>query len=60
MSGIPLLAEGPFKCYVMQWGGGVVSFPGKKRYEGVRFNVTSVTRGWVGVKFLGKQRYVTL
>ena len=37
-----------------------VSFPGKKRYEGVRFNVTSVTRGWVGVKFPGKKRYVTL
>ena len=39
------------------WG---VSFPGKKRYEGVRFNVISVTRGWVGVKFPGKKRYVTL
>ena len=25
-----------------------VSFPGKKRYEGVRFNVISATRGWVG------------
>ena len=32
-----------------------VSFPGKKRYEGVRFNGISVTRGWVGVKFLGKK-----
>ena len=44
----------------MQWvvgGGG--NFPGKKRYEGVRFNVISVTRGWVGVKFTGKKRYVT-
>ena len=30
--------------------GGGVSFPGKKCYEGVRFNVISVTRGWVGVK----------
>ena len=37
-----------------------VSFPGKKRYEGVRSNVISVTREWVGVKFLGKKRYVTL
>ena len=37
-----------------------VSFPGKKCYEGVRFNVISVTRGWVGVKFPGKKRYVTL
>ena len=41
-------------------GGGGVSFPGKKRYERVRFNVISVTRGWVGVKFPGKKRYVTL
>ena len=32
----------------------------KKRYEGVRFNVISVTRGWAGVKFPGKKRYVTL
>ena len=32
-----------FKCYVMPRGG--VSFPGKKRYEGVRFNIISVTRG---------------
>ena len=32
----------------------------KKRYEGVRYNVISVTRGWVGVKFPGKKRYVTL
>ena len=24
-----------------------VRFSGKKRYEGVRFNVISVTRGWV-------------
>ena len=37
-----------------------VNFPGKKRYEGVRFNVISVTMGWVGVKFPEKQRYVTL
>ena len=41
-------------------GRGGVSFPGKKRYEGVRFNVITVTRGLVGVKFLGKKRYVTL
>ena len=41
-------------------GDGGVSFPGKKRYEGVRFNVISVTRGWVGVKFPGKKCYVTL
>ena len=40
--------------------GGGVSFLGKERYEGVPFNVISVTRGWVGVKFPGKKRYVTL
>ena len=37
-----------------------VSFPGKKCYEGVRFNVISVARGCVGIKFPGKKRYVTL
>ena len=36
-------------------GGGGVSFHGKKRYEDVRFNVISVTRGWAGVKFPGKK-----
>ena len=36
-------------------GGGGVKFPGRKRYEGVRFNVISVTRGWVGVQFTGKK-----
>ena len=36
--------------------GGVI-FSGKKRYEGVSCNVT---RGWVGVQFPGKKRYVTL
>ena len=41
-------------------GGGRASFPGKKRYEGLSFNVISVTRGWVGVKFPGKKCYVTL
>ena len=49
---------GPSKCYVTRYiGGGGVTFPGKKRYEDVRFNVISVTRGWVGVKFPGKNRY---
>ena len=37
-------------------GGGGVKFSGKKHYEGVRFNVISVTRGWVGVQFPGKKR----
>ena len=41
-------------------GGGGVIFARKKRYEGVRSNVISVTRGWVGVNFPGKKRYVTL
>ena len=36
--------KGPFKCYVTQMGVGGVDFSGKKRYEGVRFNVISVTR----------------
>ena len=34
-------------------------FQEKIFYEGVRFNVISVTRGWV-VKFPGKKLYVTL
>ena len=29
-------------------GGGGIIFSGKKCYEGVRFNVISVMRGWVG------------
>ena len=41
-------------------GGGGVRFSGKKRYEGVRFNGISDMRGWVGVKFPEKKRYVTL
>ena len=41
-------------------GGGGVNFSEEKRYEGVRFNVISVTRGWVGVQIPGKKRYVTL
>ena len=32
-------------------GGGGVTFSGEKHYEGVWFNVISVTRGWVGVNF---------
>ena len=35
-------------------GGSGVSFPGKKRDEGVLFNIISVTMGWVGVTFSGK------
>ena len=43
--------------------GGGVQFSGKKRYEGVRFNVISATRRWVGgggVQFPEKKIYVTL
>ena len=41
-------------CYVSQMGvggGGVKKISRKKRYEGVRFNIISVMRGWVGVQF---------
>ena len=41
-------------------GGGGVAFSGEKHHEGVRFNVISVTRGCVGVKFPEKKHYVTL
>ena len=37
--------------------GGGVKFSGKKRYDGVRFNVISVTRGWVGVQLSGGKCY---
>ena len=46
--------RGPFKCYVTQWGWVGVSFPEKKHYEGVRFNVISVARGGSGSNFQGK------
>ena len=36
-------------------GVGGVIFSRKKRYEGVRFNVICVTRGWVGVPFSEKK-----
>ena len=41
-------------------GGGGVTFSGRKHYEGVRYNVISVTTRWVGVQFPGKKRYVIL
>ena len=37
-----------------------VKFPRKRWYEVVRFNVISVTRESVGVKFPGKKHYATL
>ena len=45
-----MVPKGTFKCYVTPMGVGSHIFP-KKRYEGVMFNVISVTRGWVGVQF---------
>ena len=39
--------------------GGVSNFQ-KKHYEGLWFNVISIARGWVGVNFEKKKRYVTL
>ena len=48
------MPEGPFKCYVTQMGVGGVRFCRKKRYEGVMFNVISVTREWMGVQFAEK------
>ena len=44
----------------MQTGLLGVTFSGKIRYEGVRFNVISITRGGWGSNFLKKKRYVTL
>ena len=41
------LPQGPFKCYVTQWGVGVSHFLEKNVLnEDLRFNVTSVTRRW--------------
>ena len=39
---------------VLRNADGGVWFSGKKRYEGVMFNVISVTRGWVEVQFSEK------
>ena len=46
--------KGPFKCYVTPIGVGVSNFPGEKRYEGLRFNVISITRGGWGSNFQEK------
>ena len=43
----------------MQMGSGCQIFR-KNGYDGVRFNVISVTRGWLGVPFPEKKHYVTL
>ena len=41
-------------------GSGGVKFSGKKSYDGVMFNVISITRGRVGVQFPEKKRYISL
>ena len=41
-------------------GGGGINFSGKKRYEDVRFNTISITRGVCGVQFPEKKCYITL
>ena len=41
-------------------GGGVEGDSPEKRITSVRFNIISVTRDWVDVKFPGGKRYVTL
>ena len=41
-------------------GGGGCKIFRKKCYKGVTFNVICITRGWVGVQFPEKKRYVTL
>ena len=50
----PFVDIGAIKVLCNKVGGGGVSFPENKHYEGVRFNVISVTKEWVGVKFPGK------
>ena len=47
-------------CNAVGGGGGGFSFPRKKALRRLQFNVISITRGWVGVKFQGKNCYVTL
>ena len=51
---------GAIQVLLSEDGGRGCAFSGKKHFEGVRFNVISVTSGWVGVQFLGKKRYVRL
>ena len=46
---------GAFKCYVTQMGWGVSTFPGKL-YEGVRFNVISVTKVGMGEGPISRQK----
>ena len=48
----PIFEMGPFECNVTQMGWGGVRFSGKTRYEGIMFNVISVTRGFFLSGFL--------
>ena len=50
---------GPLKCYVAQMRWRVSDFR-EKSVTMVTFNVSSLTRGWVGVQFPGTKCYVTL
>ena len=58
------VSKGPFKYYVgrnVVGGGRVSHFSQKKLYEGVQFNVISVTSGVDGCQLFRKfKRYVTL
>ena len=58
----PYATARPKQLHHHEWQMGVegVSIFRKKRYEGIRFNVISVTKGWVGVQFPEKKCYVTL
>ena len=46
--------------YAVLRGWNDVRFPGEKRFEDVRVNVISVTRGCVGDEFPEKKHYATL
>ena len=50
----------PIQVLCNTMGGWSVQSPDEKHYEGVLFNAISATRGWVGVKFPGKNHYVPL
>ena len=56
---LPGACMGPFKCYLMQMGVECFKLSGKKHYEGVSFNVISVTIGECG-QIPRKKRYVKL
>ena len=54
------LGKWSLKCYITLnriVSEGCVHFPDKKCYEGVRFNIITVTRGWVGFNYQDKKSY---